>query len=64
MGKGKMHYIEVLLDSDEEEAKKRVQDNELNSSYDEKPHEEAKGGTIATLSCTPIFNSFRVRGVL
>jgi hypothetical protein len=35
MGKGKVHYIEVLPDSDEEEEAGREQGSEHNSSDDE-----------------------------
>jgi hypothetical protein len=64
MGKGKVHYIEVLSNSDREEEAGLAQGNEHNCSDDEQPHEEVKGETIATLSSVPRFNSFRIRGVL
>jgi hypothetical protein len=64
MGKGKVHYIEVLSDSDGEEEAGQAQGNEHNSLDDEQPHEEVKGGTIATLSGVPRFHTFRIRGVL
>jgi hypothetical protein len=74
MGKGKVHYIEVLPDSDEEEEAGREQGSEHNSSDDEQPRVEAKGVeqqcietkgvTIATLSGVPRFHTFRVCGVL
>jgi hypothetical protein len=38
--------------------------NEQGGSSDEQPREEAKGVTITTLSGTPRFYTFRVRGVL
>jgi hypothetical protein len=65
MGKGKVHYIEVHSDSDEEEEEvTQEQGNEQGGSSDEQPREEAKGVTIATLSGTPRYYTFRVRGVL
>jgi hypothetical protein len=65
MGKGKVHYIEVHSDSDEEEEEAtQGQGNEQGDSSDEQPRVEAKGGTIATLSGTPRYYTFRVRGVL
>jgi hypothetical protein len=64
MGKGKVHYIEVLSDSDGEEETGQAQDNEHDSPVDEQPHEEVKSGAIATLSGVPRFHTFRVHGVL
>jgi hypothetical protein len=64
MGKGKVHYIEVHSDSDEEEEVAPEQGNEKGDSTEEKPQEEAKEVAIATLSGTPRFHTFRVRGVL
>lgn len=60
MGKGKVHYIEALFDSDGEEEAEQIQSSEHSSSDDE----EIKSGVIAILSGTPRFNSFKVRGVL
>jgi hypothetical protein len=54
MAKGNVHYIEVHSNSDEEEEEAtQGQGNEQGDSSDEKPREEAKGGTITTLSRTP-----------
>jgi hypothetical protein len=63
MGKGKVHYIEVISDSDGEEEVGRAQGSEHSSSYDEKsrvedkdvekPHVKAKFGFISTLSGVP-----------
>jgi hypothetical protein len=64
MGKGKVHYIEVLSDSDGEEEKGQEQESEHDSLVDENPHEEVKSGAIATLSGVPRFDTFRVHGVL
>jgi hypothetical protein len=65
MGKGKVHYINVHLDSDEEEEETtQGQGNEQGNSSDEQPRVEAKGGTIATLSSTPRYYTFKVKGVL
>jgi hypothetical protein len=74
LGKGKVHYIEVLPDSDEEVVARRDQGNEHNSLDDEHPQVEAngveqqrdetKGVTIVTLSGVPTFHTFRVSEVL
>jgi len=64
MGKSKAHYIEVLPESDEEEAMRRAQGGKHKSMDDEKPHEEVKGGTISTLLDVPRFHTFRICGVL
>jgi len=65
IGKGKVHYIEVHLDSDEEEEEAtQGHDNEQGNLSDEKPHVEAKGGTIFTLSCTSRYYTFKFTGVL
>jgi hypothetical protein len=74
MGKGKVHYIEVLPYIDEEEEARDEQGNEHNSSDYEQPWVEAKSVeehrvetksmTIATLTDIPRFHTFRVCGVL
>jgi hypothetical protein len=64
MGKGNVHYIEVHSDSDEEKEVAPKQGNDQGNSTEEKPQEEANEVAIATLSGTPRFHSFRVRGVL
>jgi hypothetical protein len=64
MGKGKVHYIEVLSYSDGEEEAGQAQDNEHDSPVVEHPHEEVKSGTISTLFGVPRFHNFRVCGVL
>lgn len=63
LGKGQIHYIEVVSDeemqSDEVEPEKEVEEME---------HEhQAKGysrGTLAALTWTPLYNVFRIRGIL
>jgi hypothetical protein len=64
MGKGKVHYIEVLSDSYEEEEAQQVQDNEHDRSVDEQPHEEVKSGAITTLPSVPRFHTFNIHGVV
>jgi hypothetical protein len=64
MGKGKVHYIEVHSDSDEEEEVASEQGIEQGDSIEEKPQEEAKEVAIATLLGKLRFHTFRVRGVL
>ena len=63
-GKGKVHYIEVLSDPDEEDDAIQVQDGEHNSAEDEQPRVETEGGTIAALSGGPRFHTFKVRRVV
>jgi hypothetical protein len=60
MGKGKVHYIEVHSDSDEEEVAPE-KGNEQGDSIEEKPREEAKEVAIAG---TPRLHTFRVKAVL
>ena len=43
MGKGKVHYIEVVSDSDEEETIGPTHDNDSNNSGEEHPHETHPG---------------------
>jgi hypothetical protein len=38
MGKGKVHYIELVLDSDEEETRGPTRDSDSNNSEEEHPH--------------------------
>lgn len=64
MGKGKVHYIEVLLDSGEEEEAGQVQDGEHSSGDVEQPSVETHGRTIVVLLGAPRFQTFRVKGVL
>jgi hypothetical protein len=64
MGKGKLHYIKVLPNSDGEEEEGQAQGNEQNNLDDGQLHEEVKGGIISTLSCVPIFNTLGICGVL
>jgi hypothetical protein len=64
MGKGKVHYIEVLSDSDGEEETGQAQESEHDSPIDEHPYEEVKSGVISTLSSVPKFDTFRVLEVL
>jgi hypothetical protein len=40
MGKGQIHYIEVVADSDEEEQGSHAQDSDSTSSEEEPLHEE------------------------
>jgi hypothetical protein len=64
MGKGKVHYIEVISDSDREEEVGQTRGGEQSNMDDEQPHVEAKGGTISSLSGVPRFHTFRICGVL
>lgn len=69
MGKEKIHYIEVVSDSEEDENTELVQNSKYEESDEEQPQDEnlahidTKDGTIASLSGTPRYNIFRVRGV-
>jgi hypothetical protein len=67
MGKGQVHYIEVLSDSDEEEEveQEQEQDSDIQPPQDEiQSQMQITTGTIAALSGVPRFNTFRVRGVV
>lgn len=65
-----MHYIEVVFDSEEAKKVEKIEDNKHSDFGDEKlrdeehSHKGVKVGTIATVFGTPIFNSFRVCGIL
>lgn len=70
LGKGNVHYIEVVFDNEEEEKSKHIQgsghsdlDNEQLRDEDQPP-KVVKHRTITTLSGKPRFNSFKLRGVL
>ena len=65
-GKGQAHYIEVHSYSDEEEEQKVApeQGKEQKEEIEGKHSEEAKEVVIASLSGTPRFNTFRVRGFI
>jgi len=64
MGKGKVHYIEVISYSDGEVEVGQAHGSQHRITNDEKPHMEAKGGVIATLSGVPRFHTFMIHGVL
>ena len=59
MGKGKVHLIEVLLESGEEDELEQKQDGELHSAELEQFPQVA---TIATLIGVPTFHTIRIRG--
>jgi hypothetical protein len=69
MGKGKAHYIKVILDDEDEdfshiqnmEAKTPGQTKEEDASHDPTADEKV---TIASINEVPKFNTFRMRGVL
>jgi hypothetical protein len=79
MGKGKIHYIEVVSDSEEEtddEENGAIHNIQMNQREDEQvlhaqgeevpPHHDAgiKKVTLASISIVPKFNTFRMKGVL
>jgi hypothetical protein len=75
MGKGKVHYIEVISDDEEEEEMGHIHNMEANQpSSDNVQGEEGeetylgptgeKKITIASISGVPKYNTFRMRGVL
>lgn len=64
LGKGKVHFVEVRSKSEDIDDEGKPQNDADNSSDEEQPHDEGKSSTVATLSGTPRFNSFRVRGSL
>lgn len=72
LGKGKVHYIEVAYDNDDEDDTKATPSNEPSSSEeeqsltkgDERPRTTIKGGTIATLFGVPKYYTFKIRGVI
>ena len=59
MGKGKVHLIEVLPDSSEEEELEQKPDGELHSTELEQLPQRV---TIATLTGVPTFHTIRIRG--
>ena len=59
MGKGKVHLIEVLPDSSEEDESEQKSDVELHSTELEQLPQRA---TIATLTGVPTFHTIRIRG--
>jgi hypothetical protein len=74
-GKGKIHYIEVLSDSEEEDDVGHLQNMEVTQAEDEHTHEEGEDETvhnatgikkvvIASISGVQKFSTFRIRGVL
>lgn len=67
LGKGKVHYIEVISDSEEEEKVEQTQVTKHND-FDEQLRDEEhshKGGKVEPLPPYLVkFNSFRVCGVL
>jgi hypothetical protein len=74
-GKGKIHYIEVLSDSEEEDDVGHLQNMEVTQVEEEHTHEEEEEETmhkhagikkvvIASISGVPKFSTFRMRGVL
>jgi hypothetical protein len=75
MGKGKIHYIEVLSDSEDEDDVGHIQNIEVTRTEEEPTHGEEeeepmcnqagiKKVVIASISGVPKFNTFRMRGVL
>jgi hypothetical protein len=75
MGKGKVHYIEVIFDDEEEDEIGHIQNIEANQPRTENAQNEDgeevdlgqagdKTITIASISGVPKYNTFRMRGVL
>lgn len=74
LGKGKIHYIEVVSDRDNEtdttpapsrgpSISKEVTSLE-EATKDKKPHPRIEGGTITTLSRVPKYHTFKIKGVI
>lgn len=71
LGKGKIHYIEVLPNSDSESDTTQPPSKEL-SIYEEapplkatrKPLPRIEGGTIAILSGVPKYHTFKIKGAI
>ena len=59
MGKGKVHLIEVLSDSSEEDESEQKPDGELHSIELEQLPQRS---TIVTLTGVPTFHTIRIRG--
>jgi len=75
MGKGKIHYIEVLSNSEEEDDVGHLQNMEVTQEEEKHTHEEEeeeamhkhawiKRVVIASINGVPKFITFRMRGVL
>ena len=63
--KAKAHYIEVYLDSEEDEDETEQGTIEkLRTTKEQSLQGESQGGVIATLSGVPRFHTLRVRGVV
>jgi hypothetical protein len=63
MGEDMAHYIEVLSESEEEEAE-HAYDIMQDISDVEEAHDEVKSGDIDTLSIVPRFHTFKIHGVV
>jgi len=67
MGKGKVHYIEVVSDEDDDDDDEGIrQDNgePLHDTEQVPLQDSPKGVTIATLSTVPKYYTFRVGGIV
>jgi hypothetical protein len=66
MGKGKIHYIEVLSDSEEEDDVGHLQNMEVAQAEEETMCKQAgiKKVVIASISEVPKISTFRMRVVL
>jgi hypothetical protein len=67
MGKGKVHYIEVFSDKEDDGDEKGIgQDSgEPSQIIEQVPLQDIpKGVTISTLSGVPKYYTFRIRGIM
>jgi hypothetical protein len=70
MGKGKAHYIKVILDDDEEEYFSHLQNIEAEATGHTEEEDSSHGlaadekVTLASINGVPKFNTFKMRGLL
>ena len=74
MGKGKVHYIEVISDEEDEGDEEKSNNRDEGQNSGEAPHleipkhaplqEGVKKVTIATLLGVPMYYTFQIRGIM